>query len=121
MPMIRTLRPARKHLALLAGLVAILVVQPLVGHRALAAGVFCDVVLFAICLYIFFIVFGGRKEMPTALMPLGYGARTPVGSPSYKITWLEVMCGQFCMAVGVAQLVGLKLAQALRGDRPESK
>jgi hypothetical protein len=236
MPMIRTLRPARKHLALLAGLVAMLVMQPLIGHRTLAAGVFCDVVLFAICLYIFLIVFGGRKEMPTALalvlpafasnfaiyvltdgakmvaevlyhcfmvmflgfavtvilgdilrksvivgddvvgalcgyilvalvwaslytltyvlaphtfsvnkdivwrlgewhqrralfdylsfttlMTLGYGDLTPVGPPAYTLTWLEVMCGQFYMAVVVAQLVGLKLAQALRGDRPESK
>ena len=199
-------------------------------------GVFCDVVLFAICLYIFFIVFGGRREMRTALalilpafasnfaiyllaggpkivaevlyhcfmvmflgftvavilgdilrksvigaddvvgalcgyilvalvwaslytltfvlapetfsvskdivwrlgewhqrralfdylsfttlMTLGYGDLTPIGPPAYTLTWLEVMFGQFYMAVVVAQLVGLKLAQALRGDRPESK
>jgi len=31
------------------------------------------------------------------------------------------MFGQFYMAVVVAQLVGLKLAQALRGDGPETK
>jgi voltage-gated potassium channel len=234
--MIRTIRPGRKHLALLAGLVAMLVLQPLIGHRTLMGGVFCDVVLFAICLYIFFIVFGGRREMRTALalilpafasnfaiylltdgakvvaevlyhcfmvgflgfaiavilgdilrksviaaddvigalcgyilvalvwaslysltyllapgtfsinkdivwrldewhqrralfdylsfttmMTLGYGDLTPIGPPAYTLTWLEVMFGQFYLAVVVAQLVGLKLAQALKGDRPESK
>lgn len=234
--MIRTIRPGRKHLALLAGLVAMLVLQPLIGHRTLMGGVFCDVVLFAICLYIFFIVFGGRREMRIALalilpafasnfaiylltdgaklvaevlyhcfmvgflgfaiavilgdilrksviaaddvigalcgyilvalvwaslysltyllapgtfsinkdivwrldewhqrralfdylsfttmMTLGYGDLTPIGPPAYTLTWLEVMFGQFYLAVVVAQLVGLKLAQALKGDRPESK
>jgi voltage-gated potassium channel len=234
--MIRTIRPGRKHLALLAGLVAMLVLQPLIGHRTLMGGVFCDVVLFAICLYIFFIVFGGRREMRNALalilpafasnfaiylltdgakvvaevlyhcfmvgflgfaiavilgdilrksviaaddvigalcgyilvalvwaslysltyllapgtfsinkdivwrldewhqrralfdylsfttmMTLGYGDLTPIGPPAYTLTWLEVMFGQFYLAVVVAQLVGLKLAQALKGDRPESK
>jgi ion channel len=234
--MIRTIRPGRKHLALLAGLVAMLVLQPLIGHRTLLGGVFCDVVLFAICLYIFFIVFGGRREIRIALalilpafasnfaiylltdgakvvaevlyhcfmvgflgfaiavilgdilrksviaaddvigalcgyilvalvwaslysltyllapgtfsinkdivwrldelhqrralfdylsfttmMTLGYGDLTPIGPPAYTLTWLEVMFGQFYLAVVVAQLVGLKLAQALKGDRPESK
>lgn len=234
--MIRTIRPGRKHLALLAGLVAMLVLQPLIGHRTLMGGVFCDVVLFAICLYIFFIVFGGRREMRIALalilpafasnfaiylltdgakvvaevlyhcfmvgflgfaiavilgdilrksviaaddvigalcgyilvalvwaslytltyllapgtfsinkdivwrldewhqrralfdylsfttmMTLGYGDLTPIGPPAYTLTWLEVMFGQFYLAVVVAQLVGLKLAQALKGDRSESK
>ena len=57
----------------------------------------------------------------TTLMTLGYGDVTPVGPPAYTLTWLEVMFGQFYMAVVVAQLVGLKLAQALRGDRPDSK
>jgi hypothetical protein len=223
-------------LALLAGLVAMLVLQPLIGHRTLMGGVFYDVVLFAICLYIFFIVFGGRREMRIALalilpafasnfaiylltdgakvvvevlyhcfmvgflgfaiavilgdilrksviaaddvigalcgyilvalvwaslytltyllapgafsinkdivwrlgewhqrralfdylsfttmMTLGYGDLTPIGPPAYTLTWLEVMFGQFYLAVVVAQLVGLKLAQALKGDRPESK
>src|SRR6266850_2244330 len=62
MPMIRTLRPARKHLALLAGLVAMLVVQPLIGHRTLLAGLFCDVVLFAI-----YLLTGGPKIVAEVL------------------------------------------------------
>jgi len=49
----------------------------------------------------------------TTLMTLGYGDITPIGPPVYTLTWLEVMVGQFYMAVVVAQLVGLKLAQAL--------
>jgi hypothetical protein len=54
-------------------------------------------------------------------MTLGYGDITPIGPPAYTLTWLEVMFGQFYMAVVVAQLVGLKLAQALRGGGPEAK
>ena len=56
----------------------------------------------------------------TTLTSLGYSDITPVGPPAYTLTWLEVMVGQFYMAVVVAQLVGIKLAQALRGG-PESK
>jgi hypothetical protein len=33
---------------------------------------------------------------------------------------MEVIFGQFYMAVVVAQLVGLKLAQAMKGNGPES-
>ena len=57
----------------------------------------------------------------TTLMTLGYGDITPIGAPAYSLTWLEVMVGQFYMAVVVAQLVGLKLAQAFRGQAPEAK
>ena len=57
----------------------------------------------------------------TTLMTLGYGDITPIGPPAYTLTWLEVMFGQFYMAVVVAQLVGLKLAQAIRGGDPEAK
>jgi voltage-gated potassium channel len=56
----------------------------------------------------------------TTLTSLGYSDITPVGPPAYTLTWLEVMVGQFYMAVVVAQLVGIKLAQALRGS-PEAK
>jgi Ion channel len=234
--MIQSMRPARKHLALLATLVAMLTVQPLVGHRSVAAGAFFDAVLSGICLYMFFIVFAERRQqraalalilpafagnlgiyvLPhgaqvlaevlyhssmvaflgfavfvilrdilkksvihgddvvgalcgymlvalvwaslytvtyllapatfsvnrdiawrlgewhqrralfdylsfTTLMTLGYGDITPVGPPAYTLTWLEVMAGQFYMAVVVAQLVGLKLAQALRAGGPEAK
>jgi hypothetical protein len=55
----------------------------------------------------------------TTLMTIGHGDITPVGSPAYSLVWLEVLFGQFYMAVVVAQLVGLKLAQGLgRDDHP---
>jgi len=234
--MMQAVRPARKHLALLAALVGMMVAQPLIGHRNVAAGAVSDAVLSGICLYLFFIVFGeprqrraalllllpaiagnfaiyvlppGAHTAPqavyhwfmaaflgfavavilrdilaksvirgddvlgaicgylllalvwanlytltyllvpgtftvspdivgrlgewherralfdylsfTTLMTLGYGDITPIGPPAYTLTWLEVMFGQFYMAVVVAQLVGLKLAQALRGGGPEAK
>lgn len=56
----------------------------------------------------------------TTLATLGYGDITPVGQPAYSLTWLEVLFGQFYMAVVVAQMVGLKLAQAIRGRGPDS-
>jgi len=49
----------------------------------------------------------------TTLTSLGYGDITPVGQPAFSLTWLEVLFGQFYMAVVVAQLVGMKLAQAI--------
>jgi len=51
----------------------------------------------------------------TTLTSLGYGDITPVGQPAFSLTWLEVLFGQFYMAVVVAQMVGLKLAQAVKG------
>jgi hypothetical protein len=51
----------------------------------------------------------------TTLTSLGYGDITPVGQPAYSLTWMEVLFGQFYMAVVVAQMVGLKLAQAIKG------
>jgi hypothetical protein len=56
----------------------------------------------------------------TTLTSLGYGDITPVGQPAYSFTWLEVLFGQFYMAVVVAQMVGLKLAQAIRGRGQDS-
>jgi len=57
----------------------------------------------------------------TTLTSLGYADITPVGHPAYSLTWLEVLFGQFYMAVVVAQMVGLKLAQAItgRGQAPK--
>jgi voltage-gated potassium channel len=233
--MIRSIRPARKHLALLTALIGMMMVQPHLGHRSELGGAISDAVLSAICVYIVFIVFGQERErlvavalllpafasncgiyvLPdgihvasevvyhvcmvaflgfavavilrdifkktviggddvlgafcgymllalvwanlytlayllvpgvyavnkdiawrmaewhhrralfeylsfTTLMTLGYSDITPVGPPAYTLTWLEVMVGQFYMAVVVAQLVGLKIAQALRGG-PEAK
>jgi hypothetical protein len=51
----------------------------------------------------------------TTLTTIGFSAITPLGSPLYAITWTETIFGQFYMAVVVAQLVGVKLAQALAG------
>jgi hypothetical protein len=233
--MMRAVRPARKHLALLTALVGMMMAQPLVGHRSELGGTISDAVLFAIYLYVVFTVFAQGRErrialalilpafacnfgiyvLPdgihvasevvyhcftvaflafavsvilrdifkksvisgddvigafcgymllalvwanlytltyllapagfavnkdiawrmaewhhrralfeylsfTTLTSLGYSDVTPVGPPAYTLTWLEVMVGQFYMAVVVAQLVGLKLAQALRGG-PETK
>lgn len=49
------------------------------------------------------------------LTTLGYEDIAPAGSPVYSLVWLEAVFGQFYIAVVVAQLVGLRLAQAIRG------
>jgi len=49
----------------------------------------------------------------TTLATLGYGDVTPVGPAATTLAWLEAVFGQFYVAVVVAQLVGLKLAQAV--------
>jgi len=51
----------------------------------------------------------------TTLTSIGYSDITPVGSPLYALVWIETIFGQFYMAVVVAQLVGMKLAQAIKG------
>jgi len=55
------------------------------------------------------------------LTGLGYADITPVAPPAYSLTWLQVLFGQFYMAAVVAQLVGLKLAGAVRGGGSESR
>jgi hypothetical protein len=52
----------------------------------------------------------------TTLTSLGYGDITPTRAPAYTLAWLEVMFGGFYMAVIVAQLVGMKLTQAVGLD-----
>jgi len=42
----------------------------------------------------------------------------PAGAPVYSLTWVESVFGQFYIAIVVAQLVGLRLAQAIKQDRP---
>jgi voltage-gated potassium channel len=49
----------------------------------------------------------------TTLTTLGYDYISPVDSPLFSLMWLEVVFGQFYMAVIVAQLVGQRLAQGL--------
>ena len=55
------------------------------------------------------------------LTSLGSGDVTPSSSPATSLTWLEAMFGQFYIAVIVAQLVGLRLAQALQQKDPKSE
>ena len=50
----------------------------------------------------------------TTLASLGYNDMTPVGPIALSLSWLEVVFGQFYIAVVVAQLVGLRLAQVLK-------
>ena len=54
------------------------------------------------------------------LTTMGYGDITPAGASVYSLVWLESVFGQFYIAVVVAQLVGLKLAQAIQRDRPDA-
>jgi hypothetical protein len=54
----------------------------------------------------------------TTLTSMGYGDITSVGQPAFSLSWTEVMLGQFYMAIVVAQLVGLKLAQAIGQASP---
>lgn len=52
------------------------------------------------------------------LTTMGYGDVTPVRPPATALAMLEAVFGQFYIAVVVAQLVGLRLAQAFeRKDR----
>jgi hypothetical protein len=50
----------------------------------------------------------------TTLTSLGYNDITPVGTLALSLSWLETVFGQFYIAVVVAQLVGLKLAESIR-------
>jgi hypothetical protein len=49
----------------------------------------------------------------TTITSIGYGDITTTGPASNALIWLEVMCGQFYMAVVVATIVGMRLAEAL--------
>jgi voltage-gated potassium channel len=57
----------------------------------------------------------------TTLTSLGYSNITPVNPLVLSLSWLEVVFGQFYIAVVVAQLVGLRLAQAIKQHRPDAK
>ncbi len=56
----------------------------------------------------------------TTISTIGYAAITTIGPPGNTLVWLEVMCGQFYMAVVVATIVGMKLAEALTSPRDAS-
>jgi voltage-gated potassium channel len=55
----------------------------------------------------------------TTITSIGYGDMTTVGPVSDALVWLEVMCGQFYMAVVVATIVGMKVAEALSSAQSE--
>src|SRR5262249_48045628 len=55
------------------------------------------------------------------LTTMGYGDITPVRSPATALAMLEAVFGQFYIAVVVAALVGLRLAQMLGPNDPESR
>jgi len=52
------------------------------------------------------------------LTTMGFSDMAPAGAPIYSLTWVESVFGQFYIAIVVAQLVGLRLAQAIKQDRP---
>lgn len=56
----------------------------------------------------------------TTISSIGYGDITTTRPVSNALVWLEVMCGQFYMAVVVASIVGMKVAQALASPRDAS-
>jgi hypothetical protein len=49
----------------------------------------------------------------TTMASLGYNDITPAAPIANTLTWIEVMTAQFYLAVVIAQIVGLKLAQAI--------
>jgi voltage-gated potassium channel len=53
----------------------------------------------------------------TNISSIGYGDITTTGPATNTLVWLEVMCGQFYLAVVVATIVGIKVSQALTAPR----
>ncbi len=53
----------------------------------------------------------------TTLATVGYADITTIAPASNNLVWLEVMCGQFYLAVVVATIVGIKISQALTAPR----
>src|SRR5450631_4022839 len=49
----------------------------------------------------------------TTISSIGYADITTTAPASNTLVWLEVICGQFYMAVVVASIVGIRLAEAL--------
>ena len=56
----------------------------------------------------------------TTLTSLGYSDITPIDTLALSFSWIEVVFGQFYIAVVVAQLVGLKLAESIRRGSRDS-
>ena len=53
----------------------------------------------------------------TTISSIGYADITTTRPASNTLVWLEVMCGQFYLAVVVASIVGMRLAQTLAPPR----
>jgi hypothetical protein len=53
----------------------------------------------------------------STISTIGYGDITSTGPAADTLVWLEVMCGQFYLAVVVATVVGIKMSQALAPPR----
>jgi hypothetical protein len=53
------------------------------------------------------------------LTTVGYGDVTAVSAPARSLACVEAVIGQFYIAVVVAELIGIKLAAAMRDKRPE--
>jgi hypothetical protein len=56
----------------------------------------------------------------STLTSAGFGDILPTAAPATTLTWLEATFGQFYIALVVAQLVGLRLAQGMRSEHRES-
>jgi hypothetical protein len=52
---------------------------------------------------------------------LGYTDVTPVTPLANTLTWIEVMTAQFYLAVVIAQIVGMKIAQVVGAGGPGAK
>jgi voltage-gated potassium channel len=53
----------------------------------------------------------------STLATIGYGNISTTGPATNTLIWLEVMCGQFYLAVVVATIVGIRMSQALATPR----
>jgi voltage-gated potassium channel len=53
----------------------------------------------------------------TTISSIGYGDITTTAPATNTLVWIEVMCGQFYLAVVVATIVGIKMSQALAAPR----
>jgi voltage-gated potassium channel len=49
----------------------------------------------------------------STISTIGYGDMVTTGPAANMLVWIEVMCGQFYLAVVVATVVGIKMSQAL--------
>jgi voltage-gated potassium channel len=55
------------------------------------------------------------------LTTMGYGDVAPVRAPAMTLSWMEAVFGQFYIAVVVAQLVAVRLAQSLKSENPDAR